>query len=342
MIIIGVNSNGLNGKRDSLIKAVEELRPSAIMIQETKFVRKGTLKLEKFEIFEQIRSGKGGGGLLTGVHTDLSPILISDGSSEDIEILVVEASMSEKRVRLINGYAPQENDPVDDRISFFARLEEEIIMSKLSGCYTCVELDANSKLGPEIIPKDPHSRTDNGELLLGIIERNNLSICNSSEKCSGLITRKKVTINGIEESVIDFFLICEELNNYFVEMMIDESRKYALTRYQKLKSGVKVTESDHNPLICTFNISVPKIKSEQNQVEVFNFKDAEGQEAFKQMTSGNILTKIFENSNIVDPMKKWHKEFQNILHRSFKKIKIKGVKPQNGEVIKIMKEEEKK
>ena len=46
---------------------------------------------------------------------------MSNGSKYDIEILVVEAEVVDRQIRFINGYAPQENDPVDERIKFFAR-----------------------------------------------------------------------------------------------------------------------------------------------------------------------------------------------------------------------------
>ena len=195
-MVIGTNSDGLNGKRDSLNKTIEEIAPSVLMIQETKFSSKGRFKAKNYEIFEQIRTQKGGDGFLTAVHEDLSPVLVGDGSSDDVEILVVEAEISEHRIRFINGYGPQEKAPVEDRIKFYARLEEEIVLSMISGCLTCIELDANAKLGPQIIPGDPHARTENGELLLGVIERNNLTICNSSQLSTGIITRRKLPLTG--------------------------------------------------------------------------------------------------------------------------------------------------
>ena len=119
-------------------------------------------------------------------------------------------------------------------------------MSKINGCLTCIELDANAKLGPEIIPGDPHCRTDNGELLLGIIERNNLTICNKSDKCTGLITRRRETVNGSEESIIDFCLVCEEINSYLENMIIDEQRKYALTKIKDSCKGYRIrSQSSH-------------------------------------------------------------------------------------------------
>ena len=77
-MVIGTNSDGLNGKRDSLNKTIEEIAPSVLMIQETKFSSKGRFKAKNYEIFEQIRTQKGGGGLLTAVHEDLSPVLVGD------------------------------------------------------------------------------------------------------------------------------------------------------------------------------------------------------------------------------------------------------------------------
>ena len=75
------------------------------------------------------------------------------------------------------------------------------------------------------------------------------------------------------------------------------------------------------------------MKTKNLKNEMFNFKDEEGQKSYKEMTSGNELTSIFQNSNIVDPAKRWHKEFQNSLQRSFQKIRVKGPKPPNKDVM---------
>ena len=37
-------------------------------------------------------------------------------------------------------------------------------------------MDANSKLGPDIINLDPHSQIQNGRVLVGIIERHRLIV----------------------------------------------------------------------------------------------------------------------------------------------------------------------
>ena len=56
-----------------------------------------------------------------------------------------------------------------------------------------IELDANSKLGPELIPGDMHSQSMNGKILAAIIARHGLVLGNSMKQCVGLVTRKRIT-----------------------------------------------------------------------------------------------------------------------------------------------------
>ena len=47
-------------------------------------------------------------------------------------------------------------------------------------------MDANSKLGLELVKGDPHKQSENGKILEGIIKRNALIVMNNSEeKCKG-------------------------------------------------------------------------------------------------------------------------------------------------------------
>ena len=124
LTIFGINCNGLSGKRESLAANIEILKPLVFFIQETKFMKKGLFKHNNFEIFECIRKS-GGGSILTGIDRSLNPILISDGSDDDTEILVVEGEIGNKKCRFINGYGPQECADVDKRVKFFANLKKK-------------------------------------------------------------------------------------------------------------------------------------------------------------------------------------------------------------------------
>ena len=79
--------------------------------------------------------------------------------------------MGNKYVRVISGYGPQENWKLEDKLPFFRALEEEIKRAKLHEKAIFLQLDANSKLGPNIIKGDPHTQSDNGKILAAIIKK---------------------------------------------------------------------------------------------------------------------------------------------------------------------------
>ena len=107
--ILGTNSAGLTSKKESLFSIVTLFKPSIITIQETKHTKNKNLKIPEYQNFERIRSGKSGGGLLTSITEDLNPILIHT-ANEDIELMTVEINVGEEKIRVINGYGPQEYD----------------------------------------------------------------------------------------------------------------------------------------------------------------------------------------------------------------------------------------
>ena len=68
---------------------------------------------------------------------------------------------------------------------FFLALEEQIVKAELAGKSILIELDANSKLGPELIPGDTHAQSMNGKVLASIIDRHGLILGNSMKQCKG-------------------------------------------------------------------------------------------------------------------------------------------------------------
>ena len=131
--------------------------------------------------------------------------------------------MTDKNIRVITGYGPQETWDIDVKMKFFCAFEEEIAKSTTAGKSIIIMGDLNSKLGAEYIKKDPKERTENGKILAGILERNALSVVNGMEqKCTGIITRERHTINGIEKSIIDFVIISEDLVTEVESIFIDD------------------------------------------------------------------------------------------------------------------------
>ena len=329
MFILGANSAGLFNKKESLLRIISLFNPGVVFIQESKARRKNKLNLNNYIIFELIRKDNGGGGLLTAVHKSLSPVSVSN--EDEQEILVVEANLSNSKVRFINGYGPQENATEEVRKPFYDQLDLEIKKSKMAGCFVCIEMDSNAKLGPSIIPGDPKPQSMNGKLLEKVVNENELIVVNATDVCEGLITRHRQTIHGVEESVIDHFIVCREMFKLIKRMLIDESCKYSLTKYtNKSGSATTMKESDHRTMIIEVSTKLnPLVDEKEERVEIFNYKNSEDFEKFVQITNNNDdLNHCFDDEDeaLENSSKRWLKLLKNIIKRSFRKIRMKKSK----------------
>ena len=281
----------------------------------------GTFKLKGYQVFEKIRKGHGG-GLLTAIAENLSPVLISTGS-EEVEILVVQVLVGKFKIRIVNGYGPQESELKGKILTFWQQFEAEVIDAKENDCLVIIEIDANAKLGPSIIKNDMHSITENGSLLRDILRRQNLTCLNGETRCEGLVTRHRRTVHGDEKSVIDFIIVCDQLLPFFNRMVVDEKRENVLTKYATITGGRIKSESDHNPLFAEFNI---KFCGRMNTVrrEMFNFKNIENMKKFKKITEDNFELLNWRRSE--SPQKSFKRFFDtlnNTFHRCFGKIRIR-------------------
>ena len=192
---------------------------------------------------------------MIGVHVSLNPILISE-YSDDFELLVIEITVGKRDIRIISGYGPQECWNTEDKMPFYVALEEEISKAEIAGKPIIIGFDANSKLGPEWIKNDPNPQSTNGHILAGILERHALIVANGDlEKCTGVVTRKRTTVNSTESSAIDFVLMSNEIESDCVSLNIDEQKKYSLSSIEKTKKGTLTKESDHSTLISSFKFT---------------------------------------------------------------------------------------
>ena len=206
--IMGTNAAGLKAKKDSLLSNIDFFNfPSCITIQESKLRNCSNFKLDGYQVFEKQREGAGG-GLLTAIDHNLDPVLIQS-DDEDCEILVVQCNLGKQKLRIINGYGPQEDEPLIKRMKFWETIEQEVVSAKEEKCMILIELDANAKLGSKIIRNDPNNISENGRLLRNLIERKSLELLNNSPLCEGTITRHRVTKKNEEKSVIDYIITCD-------------------------------------------------------------------------------------------------------------------------------------
>ena len=261
---------------------------------------------------------------MLGIHKTLEPVLIEE-YSDNFELIVTKIKVGNKEIRVMTGYGPQETWTDDEKIPSFIALEEEVTKANSTNKSIVIELDANSKLGRNYIEGDQKPMSANGVILSGIIERHDLIVDNGiKSKCKGVITRKKITKTGIQESTIDLVVISSDMVDNLVSIQIDEDKEKVLTSVTPTKHGVVRHESDHNSIETEFNIKWED-KNERENTEVFNFNDEDGQTKFKYMTKNNTkLSSIFETNQPVEVQTKtFIKTLNRIIHQCFKKNKIK-------------------
>ena len=320
------NIGGAKYKVESLKVELKRTNSLIFNLQETHFSNKGKIKIDEFQVYESIRQKEHGS--VIGVHVSLQPVLISE-YNDTFELIVVEIKAS-KHVRLLVGYGPQENLPTVQRMLFFATLEEEIVSAKMANKSIIIQMDANSKLGKDILPNDPNDQSPNGAVLEGILHRHALIVVNSlNEKVKGLITRRRITVDGIEESIIDFVIISSDLVEDVEELIIDEEKEHALSKIVRGKPTAKVIQSDHNVMLTRFKLKWCPIN--KPPITVFNLKNKQCQQAFKRETSNtNKLSKVFDNSDdLNNRTKKFLKLLKASVYKSFKKVKIKKIRLQS-------------
>ena len=326
MNLVGNNAAGILNKLKSLEMNLKTFKPSLYFVQETKCRRKNKVSHPDYIIFEHIRKNCGGGGLLTAVHKNLKPVSVSD--EDDTEILVVQGVIGNKPVRFLNGYGPQDesNSTEEEKFQFFNKLDEEIKSAKMAGTMLCIQMDANSKLGPEYVPGDPKQMSKNGKHLAKVIDENELIVVNGTQKCTGVITRYRRTVNSTEESVIDFFIVCRQFYSLVNSLLIDENRIFTLTKFSTRNGKKCIKESDHNTLVLNINTKwSSKIYEKQDRIEIYNYNNKEDFERFIEETNDNEdLRNCFNDSqeNINVACNNWLTILHSLIRKSFKRIRI--------------------
>ena len=294
-----------------------------MIVQETKFSQYRTLSIPGFEVFECLRKDQQGGGLLIAALLYLDPVEVT--RNEEMEILVVQINVNKLKIRIITGYGLQEYEDPLHVLTFWQMIETEIIQARDNQCAVFIELDANAKIGKTVIENDFHGTSNNGALLLKLVERQGLTIGNSSRRCKGVITRERKLENAIEKSVIDYAIFCDKMNESFSDMIIDDERKYVLRHASKKKLASDYICSDHNILKCTFAIN--HIKTiRRNRLEFFNYRNKESKSLFfKETNTPHKFSSFFVNEarNSATSCNMFFRQLNRSIFKCYKKIRVR-------------------
>ena len=103
---------------------------------------------------------------------------------------------------------------------------------------------------------------------------------NALNRCKGLATRIRNKDGKIEESIIDFFVVCKRVLHHVTDVIIDNKRNNTITNYRGKKRGRKAVDSDHMTLILNLNLNI--LPQKQQKIQMLDFKNSEGQGIFKK------------------------------------------------------------
>ena len=293
MKLFGDNVDGIVRKLEVLENLLVSEHPLVLFFQETKTIRAGRIKTPSstkytwYELNRTINSEKGsqGGGLAIGVLNVLNPSWISEGD-DDAEVLTVEIWVEGFPIRLICCYGPQEYDGKFRKDKFWEYLNSEVANVKTDGASIILQMDGNLWAGNKIIPSDPKPQNQNGKRIKEFLLKNpNLTVVNATNLCEGKFTR----VRNESKTIIDFFVVCDQLFPLVSKMKVDEKGKYQMSRYKG-----KVVRTDHNMLYLELNLTL-NMNEKHESINVFNVRNKKCQKQFYIFTSkDDRFTKCLE------------------------------------------------
>ena len=160
--------------------------------------------------------------------------------NDEVEALSVEIFVKDMSIICCVAYGCQESDLIERKEAFWTFLEEEVMEADNTETGFILHMDGNLWAGKNIIPNDPRPQNKNGKLFKEFLDRHpHLTVVNSLPQCQGLVTRRRMCNGVAEESVLDFFVVCNRVLPFVKRMVIDEEKQYILTNYQQAKGEEK-------------------------------------------------------------------------------------------------------
>ena len=96
--------------------------------------------------------------------------------------------------------------------------------------------DANSWLGQSYLQNDPHLQNENGKLFANFLRNNKqLTLLNGQKFCNGSSTQSRMVNGTMENSIIDFIVVCDKILPFVQLMFIDEKRIHSLGNFCQKK-----------------------------------------------------------------------------------------------------------
>ena len=197
-------------------------------------------------------------GILVAAKKKLSCVNVTTTSHPNV--LSARVLYKGMYFRFIAAYGPQETCSIDERTEFFEDVSIEVDNAFLLNDNPIVIGDLNAKIEYKTDVIVPTS--SNGKLLAEVLEENALNVINFHPKCQGKWTRS-ITKKGIlEESVIDYILVNDQILPLVQNITIDEERFF--TPFSLSLQG-KQTSTDHNAIYTELSWSAIECPTEKHR-----------------------------------------------------------------------------
>ena len=313
----------MNTKIGSLDKIVDAVDPDIVCLCETK--KGGVLKedqLSKYEVVDRnLRQGKE--GFLIAVRKN-SFITIKDITDTEMRnIFTAQIEYPLMTLRIIIAHAPQEKIKLEERTEFFDEVMVQVERGDTSGDTMLVLGDFNARLLQDENRKiNAEVGSPNGKLLLEVVQKYRLQVCNYHENSCGKWTRIQETKDGEEKSIIDYVLVHAEMYKSLATFLVDEEKIFS--PYREIGTQ-KTTYSDHCALIMSFELETGKVIRSNMKRRCWQFKDKEGLLRY-QKESGYSMQVDFTGSS-TEAYGKWVIEYEKLLGKCFE---LKTIKERKG------------
>ena len=199
-------------------------------------------------------------------------------------------------------------------------MNREVKNASNNGAAFVLQMDGNLWAGKDIIKNDPRSQNQNGKYFEKFLNENShLTVVNALPLCTGLITRRRNTKSSLQESVLDFYVVCDKIMPLVTKMTIDELGQHSLTKYYR----GNIVKTDHCRLDMEVDLVFHKDK-EHGRENAFNVRNKTCQEKFFEYTSNtNMFTNCFTSDKPFDhKFKTWQAKFRKSLFACFRKVRL--------------------
>ncbi len=199
------NINGLKSKMASLKGILEKEQPHVLALCETKLAKNAhglleeTINKKRYKIIPRYtKAGKE--GMVIALRNDTFQSILDVTQSQLNTIVTVRVSTGTYNLRIILGYAPQEDEADTIREEFYDELELEVKMCTVAGDFPILLGDFNGRIHPASSPQGT-PQSGNGTLLHNILHEHDLHVMNFSNKCTGKWTHEIRTTGAVSVSI---------------------------------------------------------------------------------------------------------------------------------------------